>query len=74
MAHRISEDLIAYDAAATLQEWFEGYMTLEDGRQYKVVQVEAEGTLLIIQVEGSQFLDVEEEQFEVEVVVRRVDP
>lgn len=73
MAHRISEAIIASDAAATLQEWFNGYMTLDDGRQYKVIQIDYEDTRLTIEVQGSQYLDVEEEQFEVEVRVQKVD-
>jgi hypothetical protein len=73
MAHRISEEVLAWDAAAVLQEWFEGYMTMQDGRQYKVVQVDNEDTRLTVEVQGTQYLDVEEEQFEIEVRVRRVD-
>lgn len=73
MTHRISERDIAWDAAAILQEWFRGYMTLDDGRQYKVVQVDNEETRMTVLVEGSPNLHVEEEQFEIEVIARRVD-
>jgi hypothetical protein len=73
MAHRISEEVLAWDAAAMLETWFEGYMTMEDGRQYKVVQVDHEDTRMTVRVEGSQHLHVEEEEFEIEVVVRKVD-
>ena len=73
MSHRISEQDIAWDAAAILQEWFRGYMTLDDGRQYKVTQVDNEETRLTVLVEGSSNLHVEEEQFEIEVTARRVD-
>jgi hypothetical protein len=73
MSHRISEEEVGYDAAAVLQEWFEGYMTRSDGRQYKVVQVEHDGLRMVVEVRGTQYLDVEEEQFEVEVSVRRTD-
>jgi hypothetical protein len=73
MTHRITEEIIAWDAAAVLQEWFDGYMTMTDGRQYKVVQVGAEDTRLTVEVQGTQYLDVEEEQFEIEVRVRKVD-
>jgi hypothetical protein len=71
--HRISEQDIAYDAMATLEEWFNGYMTMNDGRQYKLVQVEHGENQMVVQVEGTRYLDVEEEQFEVEIRVRRVD-
>jgi hypothetical protein len=74
MSHRISEELLAADAAATLAEWFDGYMTMDDGRQYKVVQVGSEDVRLTVRVEGSQYLDVIEEEFEIEVRVKRVDP
>jgi hypothetical protein len=74
MTHRITEELIAWDAAATLQEWFDGYMTMDDGRQYKVVQVGSEDTRLTVRVEGSRYLDVMEEEFEIEVRVKRVEP
>jgi hypothetical protein len=73
MTHRISEETIAWDAAAVLQEWFDGYMTMTDGRQYKVVQVDSEDTRLTVEVQGTQYLDVVEEQFEIEVRVRKVD-
>jgi len=75
MQYLISEDDIAYDAAAVLQEWFEGYMTLseDDPRQYRVVQVASEDVRLTIRVEGSQNLDVREDEFEIEVRVRKVD-
>jgi len=73
MSHQISEETVAYDAATTLQEWFRGYMTLGDGRQYQVLQVEHEGTRMVIEVRGTQHLDVVEEQFEVEITVRRTD-
>lgn len=73
MAHRISEAVLAWDAAATLERWFEGYMTTDDGRQYKVVQVDHEGTRMIVRVEGTAHLDVEDEEFEVDVVVRKVE-
>jgi hypothetical protein len=73
MAHRISEEVLAWDAAAVLYEWFHGHMTLDDGRQYKVVLIDHEDTRLTVRVEGSQHLDVEEEQFEIEVRVRKVD-
>lgn len=75
MSHRISEELLAADAAATLCEWFDGYMTLDDaGRQYKVVQVGSEDTRLTVRVEGSQYLRVVEEEFEIEVRVKRMEP
>jgi hypothetical protein len=71
----ITKDDIAYDAAAVLQEWFEGHMTLseDDPRQYKVVQVASEDVRLTVRVESTQTLDVVEDQFEIEIVVRRVD-
>jgi hypothetical protein len=74
MAHRISEELLAADAAAVLCEWFDGYMTMDDGRQYKVRQVGSEDTRLTVQVEGTQHLKVVEEEFEIEVRVKRVEP
>ena len=76
MEYVITKDDIAYDAAAVLQEWFEGYMTLseDDPRQYKVVQVASEDVRLTVRVEGSQNLDVVEDHFEIEVRVRRVEP
>jgi hypothetical protein len=73
MSHRISEEELGYDAAAVLQEWFEGYMTRSDGRQYKVVQIDHDGLGMVVEVRGTQYLDVEEEQFLVEVNVRRTD-
>jgi len=69
---QISEENIAYDAMATLEEWFRGYMSVDDGRQYKVVQVEHGGTTMVIEVQGTQHLDVVEEQFEIEISVRKV--
>jgi len=71
----ISEENIAWDAAAVLGEWYEGYMTLseDDPRQYRVVQVASEDVRLTIRVEGSQNLDVREDEFEIEVRVRKVD-
>jgi hypothetical protein len=75
MAHRISEESIAWDAAAVLGEWYEGYMNLspDDPRQYKVVLVGSEDTRITVEVQSSSNLDVVEEQFEIEVVVRKVD-
>jgi hypothetical protein len=73
VSHRITEEVIAWDAAATLQEWFDGYMTMNDGRQYKVVQVGSEDLRLYVEVQGTRYLDVVEEQFEIEVRVRKVD-
>jgi hypothetical protein len=73
MSHRISEEELGYDATALLQEWFEGYMTRSDGRQYKVVQIEHAERTMVVEVQGTQHLDVEEEQFEIEVIVRRTD-
>ena len=71
MAHRISEELLAADAAAILGEWFDGYMTMDDGRQYKVVQVGSEDTRLFVRVEGTQHLHVVEEEFEIEIRVHK---
>jgi hypothetical protein len=71
--YQIHEQEIAYDAIATLEEWFRGYMTMGDGRQYKVVQVEHADTSMIVQVESTQYLDVQEDQFEIEIRVRKVD-
>lgn len=71
--HRITEEVIAWDAAAVLQDWFNGYMTLNDGRQYKVALVDSEDTRITVRVEGTQYLDVVEDQFEIEVQVRKVD-
>lgn len=71
--HQISEQDIAYDAMATLEEWFRGYMSIGDGRQYKLVQVEHGENQMVVQVEGTRYLDVEEDQFEVEITVRKVD-
>ena len=50
-------------------------MTLseDDPRQYKVVQVASEDVRLTVRVESTQTLDVVEDQFEIEIVVRRVD-
>jgi 4-aminobutyrate aminotransferase-like enzyme len=71
--HRISKQDIAYAAMATLEEWFRDYMSIGDGRQYKVVQVEHGENQMVVEVRGTQYLDVEEEQFEVEIKVRRVE-
>jgi hypothetical protein len=71
--HRISEEVIAWDAAAILEEWFKGYMTLNDGRQYKVNQIDSEDTRLTVEVESSRYLDVEPDQFEIEIRVRKVN-
>lgn len=75
MAHRISEESIAWEAAGVLQEWFAGYMMLspDDPRQYKVVVVDAEDTRVTVEVRSTLNLDVVEEQFEVEVRVKKVD-
>lgn len=75
MEHRISEEQIAWDAAAVLGEWYEGYMTLspDDPRQYKVVLVGSEDTRITVEVRSSSNLDVVEEQFEIEVRVTKVD-
>lgn len=75
VAHRITETQVAWDAAAVLADWYEGYMTLseDDQRQYKVVQVGSEDTRLTIRVEGTQYLNVVEEEFEIEVRVRKAD-
>jgi hypothetical protein len=73
MPHQIPEEEVAYDAASTLQEWFNGYMTREDGRQYKVVQVEHDGLRMVIRVESTQYLDVIEEEFEIEVTAKRME-
>jgi hypothetical protein len=72
--YQISEADLAYDAMATLEEWFKGYMTIGDGRQYRLVQVEHGEKAMIVRVESSQNLNVEEEEFEVEITVRRVEP
>ena len=72
--YQISEQDIMYDAMAILEEWFRGYMTLNDGRQYKLVQVEHGENQMVVRVEGTQYLDVEEDQFEIEIRVRKVDP
>jgi len=71
--HRISEEDIAYGAMSTLEEWFRSYFTVADGRQYRVVQVEHDGTRMVVEVQGTPHLPVEEEQFEVEIRVRKVD-
>ena len=71
--YQISEQEIAYDAMATLEEWFRGYMTMGDGRQYKLTQVEHGDASMIVQVERTQHLDVQEDQFEIEIRVRKVD-
>jgi hypothetical protein len=73
MSHRISEEEVGYDAAAVLEEWFSGYMTRSDGRQYKVVQVEHDGLRMVVEVQGTQYLDVTEEQFEIEITCRRTE-
>jgi uncharacterized protein (UPF0179 family) len=73
MVHQISEEDIAYDAMATLEEWFKGYMNVSDGRQYRLVQVEHGEHIMVIEVQGTQQLEVEEAQFEVEVSVRKVE-
>jgi hypothetical protein len=75
VAHRITEEQVAWDAAAVLADWYEGYMTLseDDPRQYKVVLVGSEDTRITVEVRSSSNLDVVEEQFEVEVRVRKVD-
>jgi len=73
--HRISEEQVAWDAAAVLSEWYEGYMTLseDDPRQYRVVLVGSEDTRIFVEVRGSSNLDVVEEQFEIEVTATRMD-
>jgi hypothetical protein len=71
--YQISEEEIAYDAISILEEWFRGYMTMGDGRQYKLVQVEHGETSMVVRVESTRYLDVEEDQFEVEIRVRKVD-
>jgi len=38
-----------------------------------VVQIEHDGTRMIVEVQGTQYLDVVEEQFEVEITVRRTE-
>ena len=58
MSHRISEEDLAYDAAVVLEECFRGSMTLTDGRQYEVVQVEHDGARMVIEVRGTRYLDV----------------
>ena len=70
--HTISEEQIAWEAAGTLAEWFDGYMTMseDDQRQYKVVQVDSEDLRLTVRVEGTQYLSVVEDMFEIEVRVR----
>jgi hypothetical protein len=73
MVHQISEEDIAYDAMATLEEWFKGYMNVSDGRQYRLVQVEHGEHSMVVEVQGTQHLEVEEAQFEVEISVRKVD-
>lgn len=73
MSHQISEEDIAYAAVATLEEWFRDYFSIDDGRQYKVVQVEHDGTRMVVEVRGTQHLPVEEDQFEVEIKVRKVE-
>jgi hypothetical protein len=71
--YQISEQEIAYHAMGTLEEWFRGYMTMEDGRQYKVVQVEHGENQMVVQVESTRYLDVVEDQFEIEIQVRKVE-
>ena len=73
--HVISEEQIAWDAAATLAEWFDGYMTMseDDQRQYKVVQIDNEDLRLTVRVESTPYLHVVEDMFEIEVRVRKVD-
>jgi hypothetical protein len=73
MVHQISEADIAYDAMATLEEWFKGYMNVSDGRQYRLVQVEHGEHMMVVEVQGTQHLEVVEEQFEIEIKVRKVD-
>jgi uncharacterized protein (UPF0179 family) len=71
--YQISEQELAYDAMAVLEEWFRGYMSIGDGRQYKLVQVEHGEHQMVVRVEGTQYLDVEEDEFEVEIQVRKVE-
>jgi hypothetical protein len=71
--HQISEQDIAYDAMAILEEWFKGYMSIGDGRQYRLVQVEHGENQMVVRVESTQYLEVEEDEFEIEVRVRRLD-
>ena len=71
--HQISEQDIAYDAMATLEEWFKGYMSIGDGRQYRLVQVEHGETQMVVRVESTQYLEVSEDEFEIEIRVRRVE-
>lgn len=71
--HQISEQDIAYDAMAVLEEWFRGYMSIGDGRQYKLVQIEHGDHQMVVEVRGTHGLDVEEDQFEVEIIVRKVE-
>jgi hypothetical protein len=71
--HQISEQDIAYDAMAILEEWFKGYMSIGDGRQYRLVQVEHGESQMVVRVESTQYLEVEEDEFEIEVRVRRLD-
>lgn len=73
MDHQISEQDIAYDAMGTLEEWFRGYMNIADGRQYKVVQIEHGENVMVVEVRGTQHLPVVEDQFEVEIRVRKVE-
>lgn len=73
MTYRVNETDLAYDAMAILEEWFRGYMTIGDGRQYKLVQVEHGENQMVVRVESTQYLDVAEEEFEVEITVRKVE-
>jgi hypothetical protein len=73
MDHQISEQDIAYDAMATLEEWFRGPMTMSDNRQYRVVQTEHGEHSMVVEVQGTQNLHVLEEQFEIEIRVRKVE-
>jgi hypothetical protein len=71
--HQISEQDIAYDAMAILEEWFKGYMSIGDGRQYRLVQVEHGEGSMVVRVESTQYLEVDEDEFEVEIRVRKVE-
>lgn len=71
--YQISEQELGYDAMAVLEEWFSGYMSIGDGRQYKLVQVEHGETQMVVEVQSTRYLEVEEDQFEIEIKVRKVD-
>lgn len=70
---RLDPETVAYDAVSTLQEWLDGYKTLEDGQQYRLAVVDRDGDELIVEATSGPRMRVDEERFIISVDVRRTE-